>query len=513
MSPRRFLQRSLPPLLLISSLFALYLRTMAPGLTWANDGRDGGDLITAAATGGVAHPSGYPLYLLLARLVQSLPVGTLAFRTNLLSAIATTCAAVLVYLLVRDSLASHKETNPWPAALAAGFAFGLAPLVWSQAVITEVYGLQACLVALVLYLYTRPRPLTASGQKHLDLWRGLALGLAMGNHVTSLLLVPAALAIGSGKYQMPTGDTPDSADRWFQTLKLDRDALLRQLGMSAAGLSLYLIIPLRAFSHPPINWGNAVTLERFWWLVSGQIYHSYYLQFNQAGIWERIQALAALLLQQFGSPGLVLGLTGLIVFGKRSRLLFLTLWSAGMFSTFAILYGSADSYVYLIPVCLSFAVWIGLGIHGLASQLGERSDLLRTILALLLIGYVGGRSMTNIHQLNASVDNRAESFGRKVLAAAPAQAMLFAKGDEAVFALWYFHFALGERPDVAVLATDLLHFDWYQENLRSTYPSLIVPAPFPWTETIVSANPARPICYVQYSKQTEMNCSPPTRSP
>ena len=31
--------------------------------------------------------------------------------------------------------------------MAAGYAFGLAPLVWSQAVITEVYGLQALLVA------------------------------------------------------------------------------------------------------------------------------------------------------------------------------------------------------------------------------------------------------------------------------------------------------------------------------------------------------------------------------
>src|ERR1044071_8657683 len=93
MSPRRFLQSSLPPLLLISSLFAVYLRTMAPGLTWANAGSDGGDLIAAAATGGVAHPGGYPLYLLLARLFQFIPVGAVAFRTNLLSALASVSAS------------------------------------------------------------------------------------------------------------------------------------------------------------------------------------------------------------------------------------------------------------------------------------------------------------------------------------------------------------------------------------------------------------------------------------
>jgi hypothetical protein len=485
---------------------------MAPGLTWANAGSDGGDLIAAVATGGVAHPSGYPLYLLLARLFQFLPVGTVAFRTNLLSAIATVSASVLVYLLVRDSLSNQKETKHWTAALAA-CAFGLAPLVWSQAVITEVYGLQAFLLALVLYLYTRPRPVTASAQKWLDCWRGLALGLAMSNHVTTLLLVPAALVFGSVQHQVPTGDTPAHGYPWFQNLKLDRGALLRQLGMLAAGSSLYLIIPLRASAHPPVNWGNVVTPTRFWWLVSGQLYQSYYLQFNPAETWGRIQAWAVLLLQQFGLPGVVLGLSGLIVFGRRSRLLFLTFWSAGVFSLFAIFYGSADSYVYLMPVFLSFAVWIGLGIAGLARQFEGRSTLVRMLLTLLLIGYLAGRSMINVHPLDASLDDRAESFGREVLSAAPDKAILFANGDEAVFALWYFHFALGERPDLTVVAEDLLHFDWYQEDLRATYPSLVVPGPFPWATTLASSNPSRSTCYVQYSTQTEMNCSPPAELP
>ena len=88
-------RKVLPPLLLFFSLFLIYLRTLAPGLTWANDGSDGGDLIAAAATGGVAHPTGYPLYLILARLFQFLPLGPLAFRTNLMSVLVSALAAVL----------------------------------------------------------------------------------------------------------------------------------------------------------------------------------------------------------------------------------------------------------------------------------------------------------------------------------------------------------------------------------------------------------------------------------
>ena len=128
-------------------------------------------------------------------------------------------------------------------------------------------------------------------------------------------------------------------------------------------------------------------------------------------------------------------------------------------------------------------------------------------LGLIAVGYFVIRPGTYLAQVDASGDRRAETFGREVLLEAPRQAIVFAKGDRAVFTLWYFHFALGERPDLAVVAVDLLHFDWYQETLRATYPSLSVPGPFPWPETLSGANPSRAVCYVRYSDETEMDCS------
>ena len=66
----------------------IYLATLAPGLTFEHYGTDGGDLITAARTLGVPHPTGYPTYTLLAWLFSHLPVGIIAYRVNLLSAIS-----------------------------------------------------------------------------------------------------------------------------------------------------------------------------------------------------------------------------------------------------------------------------------------------------------------------------------------------------------------------------------------------------------------------------------------
>jgi hypothetical protein len=347
----------------------------------------------------------------------------------------------------------------------------------------------------------------------LDRLRGLTMGLAMSNHVTTLLLVPPALILGVVPGDEDRNNTPHIVQFWSRGLKYSAVSLRRQLNWFGIGLAFYLILPLRAMTNPPVNWGNPVTLERFWWLVSGQLYQSYYLQLGLAHGWGNVQAWAALILQQFGMVGLVFGCIGLTLFFTPSRLYALTIWISIVYSAFALLYTSDDSYLYLIPVYLVFAIWIGLGAGNLMSHFALIANPVRLGMGILLIGYFIFHSLGFIDQVDASHDRRAETFGREVLSAAPQDAIIFARGDQAIFTLWYFHFALGERRDVSVIASDLLHFDWYQENLRSVYPSLDVPDPFPWPETITSANPLRAVCYVQYIDRTEMDCVEPLMAP
>jgi hypothetical protein len=266
-------------------------------------------------------------------------------------------------------------------------------------------------------------------------------------------------------------------------------------------------------TNPPINWGYPVTLERFWWLVSGQAYQNYYLQFALVQDWGKVQAWAALFLQQFGLAGVVLGSMGLILFFIPSRLYAFTIWIGIVYSAFALVYTSEDSYVYLIPVYLVFAIWIGLGAGNLMGRFALPPNPVRLGMGLLLLGYFIFHSLGFVDQVDASHDLRAEQFGMEVLDAAPENALIFAKGDQAVFTLWYFHFARKERPDLIVIAEDLLHFEWYQETLRGTYPSLRVPGPFPWLETIALANPQHAICHAQYTGQTEFSCRMPALAP
>ncbi len=476
------------PALLAVCLSAVYLLTMAPGLTWANGGSDGGDLISAAATGGVAHPTGYPLYLLMAQLFQLLPVGSPAYRTNLMSATAMVAAALLVYLLVVRVSVMVGRRSAQLAGLISALAFGLAPLVWSQAVITEVYALQAFFIALILYLCSLPRSVTR------ERLCGLGLGLAAGVHLTSVLLAPAAL-LANALERKEAGQAA-----WWRSWQLSWSSLLRQLGWMAAGASIYLVLPIRALSRPPVNWGDPLTPGRFWWLVSGRLY-----QENLSGLgffsgMSRLQAWAAVFLQQFGLPGLILGFTGVIVFFAVSRLTLLSLWSALAFSAFAILYAAPDSDVYLIPAVLSFAIWIGIGAGGLMEAALPVFTRLGWVIGVLVLVYLGVGAYYHRSQVDASRDRAAEEYGRQVMSQAPAHAILFTQGDNALFALWYFQLVLHERPDLVVVADELLPFDWYRESLAQVYPQLAVPdstADF-WQSAVMEANPSLPVCFSDY---------------
>ncbi len=484
--------RALPPLFLAFALAAAYSVSLAPDLTWANDGADGGDLIAAAATRGVAHPTGYPLYLILARLFLSLPLGPPAWRTNLMSAVFAVGAALLVYWIVR------RETGRWMAALPAGASAGLAPLLWSQAVITEVYALHAFLVALIILLSTGPR--SEHGRRFMDGLRGLVLGLALGNHLTILLLLPVVLFVNSSRSQ-ETG----------RRRRLDWGAFARQGIFFSFGTLIYLFLPAWAGARPPVNWGNAVTPGRLWWLLSAQLYQDQLLSVPLMEAWQRLGAWAALLLRQFGLLGLLLGAASLFFFQPRSRLFQVTLWTFVVYSLFAVGFGTFDSYVYLIPALLAFSVWIGMGAAGLLDAITPDSPGLAFLAGIGMVVFFGWLGMVHLPQVDAARDARAVQFGREVLAAAPPQAIVFAEGDRAVFSLWYFHYALRERPDMSVIAVDLLLFDWYQETLQTVYPALHLPD-LRTPAALSAANPGLPVCLVSYLDGASIECHAYARS-
>jgi Protein of unknown function (DUF2723) len=86
----------------------LYTWTLAPTVTLV----DSGELILAAHSLGVAHPPGFPLYLMLAHFASIVPIGSVAQRVNFASALFAAVACGMLTLLVAELMiaAAHVTT-------------------------------------------------------------------------------------------------------------------------------------------------------------------------------------------------------------------------------------------------------------------------------------------------------------------------------------------------------------------------------------------------------------------
>ncbi len=447
------MKRAVLPLLCALALLVVYALTMAPTLTWAHNGADGGDLVTAALLGRLPHPPGFPTYLLLARLFVRLPWGDPAWRLNLLSVLSAVLASRVSHIAYRVSHIAPRSSplayrisriahrlqsaicnpqsairNPQLATCNLQLAICLTPLLWSQALITEVYALAACCAALLLWLALRRGPAWAIG---------LVWGLAVGVHPTLLFLAPL---VGWAAWQ--------GAGRWRRLATAGSTALLTTALVYGPGLLLC--------SAAPSPWGDVTTLAGWWAYVSGQLYHGYLFSLPLAAYPARLWAWAGLLARQFTPLGLTLAGWGWWSLRRaRPGLAWASLAAFGGFNLYALTYNTADSFVYLTAALPLAALWLAAGLEQAARWLGGRWKWLLFALPLLQLLLFWGT-------MDISADRSAVSWAAEVLEGAPPDAVLVTATDAHTFALWYTHEGLGWRPDVVVVDRDL----WAQEHYR-----------------------------------------------
>jgi len=452
-----------------------YLMTLAPGLTWAYDSADGGELAAAARTLGIPHPPGYPTYVLLAHLFTRLPVREVATRTNLFSAICAAGAAALL------SWALARLTYNWVAATSAGLALALSPLLWQQAIVTEVHALNALFTALLLAFMVQVTSVPRRPPQRaalLALAVGSAWGLSLGNH-------PTALFCG----------TMVILTLWH----LRRSGLWGATGV-ALGLLIYLYLPLRAAADPPVNWGDPQTLPRFWWMISGGPYHQFVFSLPGKYLPRRLLGWVGLLTQQFSGIGLaVTGLGAAMLWLKERSLFGATAALVILCSAFATWYNTTDSYLYLMPALVCLGLWLGLGIDWLIGTLAARARWAAVGAAALVALSPLIAGVARIPKVDLRDDRAADVFEAAVLAPAPPEAVILSQRDAHTFSLWYAQHALGHRPDVVVVDIDLLGYDWYVAQLSRR---LLVPPPVELLQAVEGFHSAaemlaRPICQIK----------------
>lgn len=185
MRPRHVISY-LIPLAIVMLLGALYTHTLLPHIGYVVDTTKFQYVGYMLST---PHETGYPLYLMLTYLfTHLLPFGTVAWRTNLFSAVCTLCALLLFHALLRRL---HIERR---TAFVTTLIFGTTATLWLHSLVAEVYTLNLLFVLGTLYCLIMWLPSPDSSKRvGKDGWFyafALIYAISFGNHMSMILLLP-----------------------------------------------------------------------------------------------------------------------------------------------------------------------------------------------------------------------------------------------------------------------------------------------------------------------------------
>ena len=462
-------------LLLFAISLAIYNATLTPSLSYKSP--DGNELATVPYTLGLAHSTGYPLYTWLGKVFTFLPIGDVAHRVNLMSAVLGAAGVGLLYLILLVIIGRRQSRGQWRTRLGACFTallFAFSRTFWSQTGIAEVYASNLFMLACTLLLLLMwadveqeertQRP--AAGHpwwKAIPSWRSLlllfltalSLGLSLGTHMSSLGFAPA-MALFVLLVSWRTALNPIS---WVA---------------SAAGFGLgalqFLWLPYKASTlNDRLMLGNApITMRGIYQYTLGA-----FPQLKFAFAWpqvpDRIVIYLALLFQQFGLVGVLLGFFGMwVTLFRRPRRFFLLMGMYLVHVVFFTQYAAFDLDVFFIPAHFLFAVFVSMGLWQILEWLASaarwaankvalngwayrllRAGLIAIAVVTLTLG-ITRELRANWEHNDYSDDVAINDFYENVFRYLPADSMLLGRGGVFGYDMFYYRLVYDLRPDVVM---------------------------------------------------------------
>ncbi|MBU1180183.1 DUF2723 domain-containing protein, partial [Patescibacteria group bacterium] len=424
--------------------FVAYLLTM-PASVYTGDS---GEIATAVATWGIAHPTGFPVYLVLGKLFSYLvPFWEFAFKLNIFSAFTGAATVGILFLILQKI-----KINYW-ISVAVSLSLAFAHTFWSHATVVRVYGLSAMFFALAIYfllswLEENPSTKFRAGKSWQLYLLAIICGFGAGTHLTFFLIFPFILIFVFVK------------DKKLFSIK--KVVIFGVLFLIIAGI-VYSYIPLRASQSPELNWGDPSTKQSFINYITqkdyaGKIgtrgYESWILMTRELG---------SIFTREFTFVGLVLVLAGLIVARKKYREWF---WAGLAVITFNILllanYGNSEDiiilYRYFLPSYIMMAVFIAIAI--------QKAKLLDTRypIVLLLPVFIFAFNFQDLNRHNYTL---VEDTAKNILESVPQNSILITSGDTLTGAIMYEQIVLENRTDLVVIDNKLFTHDNYRKGKKN----------------------------------------------
>jgi hypothetical protein len=329
---------------------------------------------------GTSHSPGYPFYSMATWAFGWLPIGNLAYRINLFSAVCGALSCTIIFLTARRLAVTR------PLALAAAFGAATSYPVWSNSVTAEVYTLAAVLSGSAIYFVIA----FAQSGGYWRLYLACALwACGFGNHVTISGILPAALIYGIVK---------------------DRSVLTPRVAITAAiigiiGVLQYAFIAIRTMQGAPYLEARADTIMGvFDVIIARDVSWARFYQAQSAVAAIEVPMLLNGLRVHMGLIPFVLAVVAIAIGIKRrnAEVLVIAGAAAGTLAFIANLWG--DVVGFITPVCVQLWPLSALGFQWLMTtgQQASRPAGPQLRIAALVSFIV---PITNVYSLWPAINN------------------------------------------------------------------------------------------------------------
>jgi len=391
-----------------------------------------------------------------------------AFWAALTNAILFFSFLLLSEIFFREKLNSALKFS---AAILTTLFFSFSPILWSQAVTNEVYSLNIFICSLItlsaLYWYNRNKGVSnpETGNSRLLYFLAYLVGLGSGNHLLSILLIPALIFL-----------TIFSADQKVLSLK----TLIFILSFLMLGVSIYLYLPIRASLNPALNWGNPSTLRNLENHLSAKIYKTLMFSESTHMFFENLRYFCSTFLKQFPVWVLPLILLGIFKGLIQNLKLFVFLVLIILVNlAWSLNYNIGDIDSYFLPTILvsSFFLYLGmlfllqlLLIAVLPLRFPERLKSILSLGIILLVGILYFlRFPQEFKTQNRNKDYICYDFTLNRLRSSHENAVILT-GVWDYYSPWlYLRFVENKRPDLEIVHTSLLEWPWYYKDYVQKY--------------------------------------------
>jgi tetratricopeptide (TPR) repeat protein len=329
----------------------VYLLTISPAINW----RDSPEFAHISYSLGIAHPAGFPVYALIAKLFTMLPFGSIAFKVNLFSLFSSAISIVLIYLISSDILTllsgeSEDDGHLYAASIISAAFLCINIICWQNSVIAEVYSFNMFFTLLLIYLLIR---FLVTKSDAFLFSAAFLYGVSSGNHATVAFYLPALITF------------------YFLVTKERRAAkFILVCTFFMLGFSVYLYLPLRSIADPAYDWSNPETFTQFLTHITDRkTSYSHFAGFKDFGtIIANIKKYLITLNKNLTPIGILLSAIGAIFMHKRNRSLFYLIFLILTANT--LFFFDWNGGVQL-PSYICYIIFISAGIYSVSKRLGN----------------------------------------------------------------------------------------------------------------------------------------------